>query len=55
MTTDPLHILPTALLPAFCEAAPEAQLRSYEALQDSELSEEAFSFYSPRWSPVFQL
>lgn len=46
MTTDLLHTLPTALLPAFCEAVPEAYLRHYEDLQDSELSVEAFSFYT---------
>ena len=40
------QILPTALLPAYCEAVPEAQLRRYEALEDSELSVAAFSFYS---------
>jgi Fic family protein len=46
MTTEPLHILPTALHPAFCEAVPESHLRRYEDLQDSELSVEAFSFYT---------
>lgn len=46
MTTDPLQILSKDLLPAFCEAVPEAQLRRYEDLQDSELSVEAFSFYT---------
>ncbi|MCF8243752.1 MAG: Fic family protein [Saprospiraceae bacterium] len=46
MTANQFHILPTALLPAFCEAIAEANLRRYEALQDSELSVEAFSFYT---------
>jgi Fic family protein len=46
MTANQLQILPTALLPAFCEAVPEAHLCRYEDLQDSELSVEAFSFYT---------
>jgi len=46
MTANQLHFLPTALLPTYCEAVPEAHLRRYEDLQDSELSVEAFSFYT---------
>lgn len=46
MTAYQLQILPTALLPSWCEAVPETHLLRYEALQDSELSVEAFSFYT---------
>ncbi len=46
MTEAKLKILPTVLLPAYCVAVDEAQLRRYEALEDSALSVDAFSFYT---------
>lgn len=41
-----LQILSNALLPAYCEAVPEAALARLEDLRDSELSVDAFSFYT---------
>ena len=40
------QILPANLLTDYCQAVTESRLRSYERLEDSELSVETFSFYT---------
>jgi len=46
MTEAHLQFLSISLLPAYCEAVDEALLRGYEDLKDSELSVDAFNFYT---------
>ncbi len=41
-----LKILPTILLEKYCESTTDADLKTYERLTDSELSIDAFSFYT---------
>lgn len=45
MTTT-LQILPTDFLPNYCATIRKADLKRYESLQESELSQDTFSFYT---------
>ncbi len=46
MTETNFKILPVALLPAYCEAVPDALLHTHRLLEDSGLTVDAFSFYT---------
>jgi Fic family protein len=46
MTTHPLQIIPTDLLPSFLEQVPTGLQAAFDALRDAELSTDHFSFYT---------